>query len=120
MNPLEEYDVSMEEIHHTAKIDAPSGTAVTLAKGIIQNLDRKNKWGKEVEPDKDEILISSVRQDPAPGTHSISYTSAIDDIEIKHTAKSRKGFALGAVMAAEYLNDKKGLHTMNDVLGIGL
>jgi len=118
MNPLKDYDVSMTEIHHTAKLDAPSGTAVTLAEGIIGKLDRKSHWVKEVEPKKDEILIESIRQDPAPGTHSINYSSSIDDIEIKHTAMSRNGFALGAILAAEYLQDKSGLYTMKDVLGL--
>lgn len=118
MNPLNEYDVSMTEIHHTAKVDAPSGTAVTLANGIIDQLDRKSTWVQEIKPAADEILIDSIRQDPAPGTHSINYSSSIDDIEIKHTAKSRKGFALGAILAAEYLEGKKGLFTMKDVLGL--
>lgn len=118
MNPQEDYNIEMTEIHHTAKLDAPSGTAVTLAQGIIEKLDRKSSWVKEKQADKDEILIKSVRQDPAPGTHEIKYSSVIDDIEIKHTAKSRKGFALGAILAAEYLQERKGLHTMKDVLGI--
>jgi 4-hydroxy-tetrahydrodipicolinate reductase len=118
MNPLQEYDVSMTEIHHTAKIDAPSGTAVTLANGIIDNLERKSSWVQEVEPSQNEILIDSIRQDPAPGTHAVKYSSSIDEIEIKHTAKNRNGFALGAILAAEYLQDKKGLHTMKDVLGL--
>jgi len=118
MNPQSAYDVSMTEIHHTAKVDAPSGTAVTLAEGIIENLNRKSSWVKEESANTDEILIQSIRQDPAPGTHAIKYTSAIDDIEIKHTAKSREGFALGAILAAEYLVDKEGLHTMSEVLGL--
>ena len=118
MNPHEEYEVGMTEIHHTAKIDTPSGTAVTLAQGIIDSLDRKSSWVKETEPSVDEILIQSVREDPAPGTHEIKYSSNIDEIEIKHTAKSRDGFALGAILAAEYLKDKNGLYTMKDVLGI--
>ncbi len=118
MNPHQEYNVEMTEIHHTAKVDAPSGTAVTLANGIIDNLKRKSAWVKEVQPDLNDILIKSVRQDPAPGTHEIRYSSSIDDIEIKHTAKNRNGFALGAILAAEYLQDKSGLHTMKDVLGL--
>lgn len=118
MNPLDEYDVSMTEIHHTAKVDAPSGTAVTLAQGIIENMDRKSNWVKEVDPSSNEILIDSIRQDPAPGTHQIKYSSTIDEIQIKHTAKNRHGFALGAILAAEYLQDKKGLHTMKDVLNL--
>ncbi|MEM9546420.1 MAG: 4-hydroxy-tetrahydrodipicolinate reductase [Bacteroidota bacterium] len=116
MNPQTAYDAEMTEIHHTAKVDAPSGTAATLAMQIIEHLDRKNEWVQEKEPESNELLITSVRQDPAPGTHEICYSSDIDNIEIKHTAKSRKGFALGAILAAEYLLDKQGLHTMQDVL----
>ena len=118
MQPHTDYDVSMTEIHHTAKVDAPSGTAVTLAEGILNSLERKSSWVQEKQPESNEILIESVRQDPAPGTHSITYSSDIDDIEIKHTAKSRKGFALGAILAAEYLVDKEGLFTMKEVLGL--
>jgi len=118
MNPHLEYDVEMTEIHHTAKVDAPSGTAVTLAEGIIDEVNRKSSWVKEVQPSADQILIRSVRQDPVPGTHEIKYSSTIDDIEIKHTAKSRDGFALGAILAAEYLQDKSGLFTMKEVLGL--
>lgn len=118
MNPQDEYDVSMTETHHTAKLDAPSGTAVTLANGIIDNMNRKSTWVQEVASAETEILIESVRQDPAPGTHEIKYSSTIDEIEIKHTAKNRNGFALGAILAAEYLLDKNGLHTMKDVLGL--
>lgn len=118
MNPLEEYDVDMTEIHHTAKVDAPSGTAVTLAEGIISQLDRKNNWVQEVDPQNDEILIHSVREDPAPGTHEIKYSSSIDEIEIKHKAKNRNGFALGAILAAEYIQNQSGLHTMTQVLGL--
>jgi len=118
MNLHDEYNVSMTETHHTAKVDAPSGTAVTLANGIIDNLDRKSLWVQEVEPSRNEILIASIRQDPAPGTHAIKYSSAIDEIEIKHTAKNRNGFALGAILAAEFLQEKKGLYTMKDVLSL--
>ena len=118
MNPHKEYDVDMTETHHTAKLDAPSGTAATLAEGVIENLDRKSSWVHETDPKEDEILITSVRQDPAPGTHEIRYSSEIDEIEIKHTAKSRKGFALGAILAAEYLKDRTGLFTMKEVLGL--
>ncbi len=118
MNQHTEYDVDMTEIHHTAKVDAPSGTAVTLADGIINHLDRKSTWVQESIPTQEEILIKSIRQDPAPGTHEIKYSSAIDDIEIKHTAKNRNGFALGAILAAEYLHDKNGLYTMKDVLNL--
>ena len=86
--------------------------------GVIQNLDRKSDWVKEVVPLDDQLLITSVRQDPAPGTHEIKYSSSIDGIEIRHTAKNRHGFALGAILAAEYLVDKQGLFTMKEVLGL--
>ncbi len=112
-----EYDVKMEEIHHTQKKDAPSGTAITLAEQILHKIDRKSNWVNQVSGNNDELSIISKRIDPAPGTHSISYTSTIDDIEIKHTAHSRKGFASGAVVAAEYLAGKKGIYSMSDVLG---
>lgn len=118
MNAHSEYNVEMTEIHHTAKVDAPSGTAVTLAKGIMDHFDSKSSWAQEVESTDNEIAIKSIRQDPAPGTHSIKYFSSIDDIEIKHTAKNRNGFAMGAILAAEYLVDKKGLYTMKDVLNL--
>ena len=107
----------MEEIHHTQKLDAPSGTAITLAEDIIEN-SSKNKWTLDVTDTKDEIPIVSKRIDNVPGIHSVTYNSLVDEIEIKHTAKSRDGFALGAVIAAEWLHDKKGVYTMKDVLGI--
>ncbi len=116
MNDYDDYNPSMEEIHHTAKLDAPSGTAVTLAEGLIEHLTRKKKWEKEKTSAPDAIGIVSKRIDPAPGTHSISYDSEIDSIEIKHTAHSRKGFAKGALLAAEFLHNKKGIYTMQDVL----
>lgn len=116
MNAYPDYKVGMEEIHHTAKLDAPSGTAVTLAETIIDNLDVKTKWvNKESERDN-ELAIISKRIDPAPGTHSVFYDSSIDSIEIKHTAHSRMGFAKGALMAAEFLAGKKGIFSMQDVL----
>lgn len=112
------YEVSLKEIHHTAKLDAPSGTAVSLAEQILDNIHRKKNWINE-EPTKDEDLsIISERIDPAPGTHFVKYTSDIDDIEIIHTAHNRKGFALGAVLAAEFIHDKKGVFTMSEVLGL--
>lgn len=116
MNTQEAYDVSVKEIHHTQKLDAPSGTALTLAQQIIHNIDRKTKWTDKKTLDKSELTITSERVDPAPGTHSITYTSEIDDIEITHTAHNRKGFAFGSVLAAEFVKDKKGIFTMNDVL----
>lgn len=116
MNDYTEYNPSMEEIHHTAKLDAPSGTAVTLAEGLIEKLSTKIKWEKETASSKDTVTITSKRVDPAPGTHSISYDSEIDSIEIKHTAHSRKGFAAGALLAAEFLAGKQGIFNMKDVL----
>lgn len=118
MNTHSDYEVSMEEIHHTQKKDAPSGTAITLAEQIMQAMPRKKKWVNEQSGNSADLVIISKREDPAPGTHSIKYSSAIDDIEIMHTAHSRKGFALGAVLAAEFLAGKKGIYTMKDVLGI--
>lgn len=116
MYNLKQYNVSMEEIHHTQKLDAPSGTAISLANGIIKNTDFTN-WTLE-EPKNNEIHIEAKRIENVPGTHSIFYDSEVDQIEIKHTAHSREGFALGAVIAAEWLIGKKGVFTMKDVLGI--
>lgn len=116
MNQLKEYKVSMEEIHHTQKLDAPSGTAISLVNGIIENTDYTN-WTLE-NPKNTEIHIEAKRIENVPGTHSIFYDSPIDQIEIKHTAHSREGFALGAIVAAEWLIGKKGVFTMKDVLGI--
>jgi 4-hydroxy-tetrahydrodipicolinate reductase len=107
----------MEEIHHTKKLDAPSGTAITLAEGIIKNSD-KESWALNVTNNTTVIPIVAKRIDDVPGTHSVAYKSDVDTIDIKHTAHSRDGFALGAVIAAEWLVDKKGVFTMKDVLGI--
>ncbi len=117
MKNRNEYDVKIEEIHHTQKKDAPSGTAITLAEQIIANNATKNSWGLNTENNKEELNIVSKRIDPAPGTHIVTYSSPIDDIEIKHTAHSRSGFALGAVLAAEFIYNKKGVFSMHDVLG---
>lgn len=117
MRNFKEYDIQMEETHHTQKLDAPSGTAITLAEDIIEN-SPKNKWTLGVTDTKDEIPIVSKRIDNVPGIHQVTYNSFVDEIEIKHTAKSRDGFALGAIIAAEWLHDKKGVYTMKDVLGI--
>jgi len=114
MANLKQYNVSMEEIHHTQKLDAPSGTAITLAEGVIKNTDYSN-WTLET-PNSNEIHIEAKRIENVPGTHSIFYDSEVDQIEIKHTAHSREGFALGAVVAAEWLVGKKGVFTMKDVL----
>jgi 4-hydroxy-tetrahydrodipicolinate reductase len=117
MKEQEDYEISLEEIHHTQKKDAPSGTAITLAEQVIQEIPRKKKWVNAVSADPEELVITSKREDPAPGTHHVKYYSAIDDIEIIHTAHSRRGFALGAVLAAEYIRDKKGIFSMKDILG---
>ena len=112
----DQYSVEMEEIHHTKKLDAPSGTAITLAEGIIEN-SKFTGW-KLDSAEENEIPITAKRIGNTPGTHTVKYTSDIDDIEIKHTAHNRKGFALGAVVAAEWLNGKEGIYTMKDVLGL--
>ena len=117
MTNLNEYSISMEEIHHTKKLDAPSGTAITLAEGVIKNTKKIN-WALDVTNDPNEIPIVAKRIPDVPGTHSVSYASTIDDIEIKHTAHNRQGFALGAVVAAEWLVDKTGIFSMKDVLGL--
>jgi 4-hydroxy-tetrahydrodipicolinate reductase len=116
MSNLDQYKVSMEEIHHTQKLDAPSGTAISLAKGIIENSDYTD-WTLE-NPSINQILIDAKRIENIPGTHSVFYDSSVDQIEIKHTAHNREGFALGAVIAAEWLKDKKGVFTMKDVLSL--
>lgn len=116
MSKIEQYKVSMEEIHHTQKLDAPSGTAISLAKGIIENSKYKN-WTL-ASPSAEEIHIEAKREENIPGTHTVFYDSEVDQIEIKHTAHNREGFALGAVIAAEWLKDKKGIFTMKDVLDL--
>jgi 4-hydroxy-tetrahydrodipicolinate reductase len=110
------YKVSIKEIHHTEKKDAPSGTAVTLAEQIIANTPLLKNWSLDKTEDPGTLVITSERIDPAPGTHIIQYTSDIDDIEIIHTAHNRKGFASGAIKAAEFIHDKKGVFQMDDVL----
>jgi len=117
MAPQKDYEVQVTEIHHTQKKDAPSGTAITIAEQILENLKRKKSWVNQISDKTDELEIISERIDPAAGTHKVRYSSAVDDIEIIHTAHSRQGFALGAVLAAEYIQDKKGIFTMKDVLG---
>lgn len=116
MNQFNSYDISIDEVHHTEKKDAPSGTAITLAEGVIKHVDRKKKWRNAVGGNHEEIEINSFRIDNVPGTHVIKYASVIDDIEIKHTAHTREGFALGAVMVAEWIKDKKGVLNMGDFL----
>jgi 4-hydroxy-tetrahydrodipicolinate reductase len=117
MSKFKTYSISMEEIHHTQKLDAPSGTAISLAKGIIENTDYTS-WTLDVNPKEKELPIEALRIENVPGTHSIFYTSEVDTIEIKHTAHSREGFALGSVLAAEWLVGKKGVFTMKDVLDL--
>jgi 4-hydroxy-tetrahydrodipicolinate reductase len=113
-----EYQVRITEVHHTAKLDAPSGTAITLAEQILASHPTKNKWVNHATEAAGELEIESQRIDPAPGTHVITYASPIDDIEIRHTAHSRTGFALGAVVAAEFLQGKQGIFSMQDVLAL--
>lgn len=117
MNEHPQYNVSMEEIHHTQKLDAPSGTAITLAEGIFSEMTRKDQWSKEKEEQSTDLAIMSKRIDKVPGTHQINYDSAIDSIEIKHTAHSREGFASGALTAAEWIIGKEGFFGMSDMLG---
>lgn len=117
MANIKEYNVSMEEIHHTQKLDAPSGTAITLAQGVI-NETSYTDWTME-SPNNGEIFIDAKRIEDVPGTHSVFYKSMVDEIEIKHTAHSRQGFALGAVLAAEWICGKKGIFSMKDVLNLG-
>ncbi len=116
MNTHPEYEVSTEEIHHTAKKDAPSGTGITLAEGILEHISRKKNWVNHEATKADELSIVSKRIDPYPGEHTVVYSSAIDTIEIKHTAHSREGFATGAVLAAEFIAGKKGVFGMEDML----
>ena len=135
MNAYSDYDVFVEEVHHIHKLDAPSGTAITLANNIINNLKRKSKWQTITRNEKQrsgeaannsdspnprlsdsDLLITSKRIDEVPGTHTVKYHSAIDDIEIIHKAHNRKGFAIGAVLAAEFANGKKGVFGMDDLM----
>ncbi|MDU1891917.1 MAG: 4-hydroxy-tetrahydrodipicolinate reductase [Dysgonomonas sp.] len=116
MNNYPDYDVKMEEIHHIHKLDAPSGTAITLAEGVIENIERKDRWNLETEEQESDLAIHCIREGEVPGIHEIIYESEADVISIKHDAKSRKGFALGAVVAAEFTCGKKGFLGMNDML----
>jgi 4-hydroxy-tetrahydrodipicolinate reductase len=117
MSKHAQYRVSMEEIHHTAKKDAPSGTAVSLAEGILTSYPDLKGWVDHESSDPKELSIVSKRIDPAPGTHTVTYRSPIDEINLNHTAHSREGFASGALLAAEFLKGKKGVYGMGDVLG---
>ncbi|MBI5373755.1 MAG: 4-hydroxy-tetrahydrodipicolinate reductase [Sphingobacteriales bacterium] len=118
MAPHKEYEVILEETHHTQKKDAPSGTAITLAEQVLAEVKRKKQWVNELSDNPEDLEIISQRIDPAPGTHSVKYSSVIDTIEIIHTAHNRTGFATGAVLAAEFLKDRKGFFTMKEVLGL--
>lgn len=117
MNALNDYAITIEEIHHTKKLDAPSGTAITLADGIIEN-SNKTAWTLDGDSSESSIPITAVRTPEVPGTHTVTYASEVDTIDLKHTAHNRKGFALGAVVAAEWLVHKTGVYNMNDVLNI--
>ncbi|OEK01607.1 4-hydroxy-tetrahydrodipicolinate reductase [Roseivirga sp. 4D4] len=116
MNNQKQYSVKTKEIHHTQKLDAPSGTSITIAEGIIKELDNKTSWVNQEASLPNELEIISERVDPAPGTHEVSYSSTVDTIEIKHTAHSREGFAKGAIAVAQWLKDQKGVKSMEDFL----
>lgn len=122
VGPYKQYDVQVEEIHHIHKIDSPSGTAITIAEGIIENNESKSTWVNElvggveqIIPKPDELLIESLRIEEVPGTHTVLYSSEVDQIEFKHTAHNRDGFALGAVVAAEWLSGKQGFYQVTDI-----
>ncbi len=115
MKNFSEYNVQLEEIHHIHKLDAPSGTAISLAEGVLKNNEKFDAWKLE-ETEGNQLGIFAVRENEVPGTHSVFYRSEVDEIEIKHTAFNRNGFALGAVVAAEWIQGKKGIFTMKDVL----
>ncbi|RYE24788.1 MAG: 4-hydroxy-tetrahydrodipicolinate reductase [Sphingobacteriales bacterium] len=119
MNNQPDYNISIEETHHTQKKDAPSGTAITLAEQILGSVERKKYWVKDQSESDETFPIIAHRVEDVPGTHNIKYTSPIDEIEIIHTAFNRDGFAMGAVLAAEFVAGKSGIFTMADVLGIG-
>lgn len=116
MNKFSDYTVSIEEVHHIHKLDAPSGTAITLAEGLIEEIDGKNRWKLDDSGEKSIIPVTAIRENEVPGIHKIKYDSEVDFIEITHSAKSRKGLALGAVLASEYISDKKGVFSMNDLM----
>ena len=116
MNDFTEYDVHIEETHHIHKLDAPSGTALTIANGILESIERKKQWKLDKQNSDNDLQINSYRKDEVPGIHTIKYESEVDTIELTHDAKSRKGFALGAVVAAEFTARKKGFLGMEDLL----
>jgi 4-hydroxy-tetrahydrodipicolinate reductase len=118
MNNYPAYEPHLEETHHTQKLDAPSGTAITIADGLLENMQRKTKWVKEKGTTNDELVIKSFREGVVPGNHKVIYESTFDKIHIEHDAKNRQGFALGAVLAAEFIAGKTGYFTMNNLLNI--
>ncbi len=118
MDKHEDYQVHVHEVHHTKKLDAPSGTAVSIANDILTNLSKKNRWIHGETNETDKFSVSHERIENVPGTHIVTYGSDIDEIEIKHTAHNRKGFASGALLAAEFIQDKKGIYSMQDVLNL--
>ena len=116
MAKWDNYEISIEETHHIHKLDAPSGTAIVLANDIIRNIERKERWVKELQENPEEVGIKSYRSEDVPGTHIVRYESDMDAIIITHTAKTRRGFALGALLAAEWIKEKKGFFEMKDLL----
>ena len=116
MEHQKQYDVKVSETHHTEKLDAPSGTAITIGEGIIDVLSRKIKWSDGLSDESESLDIQSIREPNVPGTHQVTYQSEVDELKIEHVAHNRKGFALGAVIAAEFMQHKKGIYTMKDVL----
>lgn len=117
MNNHTEYSVEMEEIHHTQKLDSPSGTAIRTAEVILEKFERKNSWAEDKSENENDLIIHVKREEGVPGTHEVKYFSEIDEISLKHTAFKRKGFALGSVLAAEWVKNKKGIFEMKDMLG---
>jgi 4-hydroxy-tetrahydrodipicolinate reductase len=118
MNNFPQYEIEMEEVHHTQKLDAPSGTAISLAKDILAEVERKTRWQLDTQDTPDALRINAVRRDPVPGIHTIKYDSTVDTIEITHSLKNRKSLALGAVLAAEFMAGKRGMYSMDDLLKI--
>ncbi len=118
MNRFPQYDVTLHEVHHTQKLDSPSGTAITLAEGILENMERKDSWTHDEAKSAKELTVTAQRFNPSPGTHTILYHNLIDQIELKHTAHSRDGFAQGAIDAAAYMIGKKGFHNMENLLAL--
>jgi len=116
MDGLPQYDVRIEEVHHTTKLDKPSGTAISLANDLIRNIERKKKWELDTASTPESIKIEAFRRENVPGDHTIIWDSEIDTLTLSHSAKSRKGLALGAILAAEFLKDKKGIYGMQDLL----